>query len=158
MKTSFQGKSGAVEVTVTKDGDKWRATVDGREYLLEVSQGDNDAIVMQTQDQRRVPAYVVRAGDFHVWLGGRTHRIATAGGRARGAVSTDGALEAPMPGTILKISVQVGDTVAKNQVLLVVEAMKMEHAIRSPRAGTVSRVFFNEGDRVGQGDVLVELE
>ena len=64
----------------------------------------------------------------------------------------------PLPGTVIAVYVQVGETVGDGDVLMVVEAMKMEHKITSTTAATVTDVRFAVGDRVDQGDLLVALE
>ncbi len=69
-----------------------------------------------------------------------------------------GTVMAPMPGTVLSIKVKEGDEVEQGQVLLVLEAMKMENEITSPRGGTVKSINAAENDSVGSGDVLVVIE
>jgi len=64
----------------------------------------------------------------------------------------------PLPGTVIAVHVENGQTVSDGDVLMVVEAMKMEHKITSAGAATVSEVRFAVGDRVDQGDLLVALE
>lgn len=66
-------------------------------------------------------------------------------------------VEAPMPGTVLRINVKVGDTVSDGQALVVLEAMKMENDIVASQAGTVASINVNAGDSVNTGDVLVTL-
>jgi biotin carboxyl carrier protein len=66
-------------------------------------------------------------------------------------------IEAPMPGNILSVAVSVGDTVKKGQVLVVLEAMKMENEIVSPADGKVLAVGVTKGDAVNPGDLLVQL-
>ena len=66
-------------------------------------------------------------------------------------------IEAPMPGTVLKMNVKVGDTVAEGQAVAVLEAMKMENDIVAPSAGTVASVNVSVGDSINSGDVLVTL-
>lgn len=68
-----------------------------------------------------------------------------------------GTIIAPMPGTILKISVTKGDTVTKGQTLLVLEAMKMENEIQAPSDGVVQGLNVAEGASVNAGDVLIVL-
>jgi acetyl/propionyl-CoA carboxylase alpha subunit len=68
------------------------------------------------------------------------------------------ALTAPMPGTVIRVAVAPGDTVAPRQTLLVLEAMKMETPVVSPYEATVRAVHVEEGDRVAGGALLVELE
>jgi pyruvate carboxylase len=62
-----------------------------------------------------------------------------------------------MPGLVVAIKVKEGEKVQAGQVLLVMEAMKMENAVTAPFTGTVSRVFVREGDSIGEGDRLVEV-
>ena len=60
----------------------------------------------------------------------------------------------PMPGTILAVNVNVGDTVAEGQVLMILEAMKMENEIMAPKAGTVTSVAVQKGATVESGTLL----
>jgi propionyl-CoA carboxylase alpha chain len=70
----------------------------------------------------------------------------------------EGGLVAPMPGKVISVEVAAGDEVEAGQVLLIVEAMKMEHRIVAPRAGTVTDVRARPGDQVSGGDLLAVLE
>ena len=60
----------------------------------------------------------------------------------------------PMPGNILSVNVNVGDTVAEGQVLMILEAMKMENEIMAPKAGTVTSVAVQKGATVESGTLL----
>jgi 3-methylcrotonyl-CoA carboxylase alpha subunit len=80
-----------------------------------------------------------------------------ASGRRAGAAA-HGGMEAPMPGVITKVMVEVGAEVEKGQPLVALEAMKMEHMIRAPRAGKVKRIAASPGQMVQAGVALVELE
>jgi methylmalonyl-CoA carboxyltransferase small subunit len=64
----------------------------------------------------------------------------------------------PFAGTVSRISAQAGQTIQVNDVLLVLEAMKMETVITAPIAGKVSKINVNVGDAVQQGQVLAEFE
>jgi biotin carboxyl carrier protein len=64
----------------------------------------------------------------------------------------------PMPGRIVKVLVRAGETVAAQQGLIVVEAMKMENELRAPRAGRVTSVKVGEGTSVERGAVLIVME
>jgi 3-methylcrotonyl-CoA carboxylase alpha subunit len=77
-----------------------------------------------------------------------------------GPATTDAAgasLTAPMPGTVVRVSVSEGDEVEEGQLLLVLEAMKMEQSVRAPHAGRVSSLPYGEGDLVPGGAVLAEI-
>jgi pyruvate carboxylase subunit B len=68
-----------------------------------------------------------------------------------------GAVRAPMPGLVLRLEVEEGQTVLAGDGLLVLEAMKMENEIRSSEAGVVKRILVRAGQAVEKGAVLVEL-
>lgn len=66
-------------------------------------------------------------------------------------------IKAPMQGTIVKVNVKGGDAVKKGDVLVVLEAMKMENDIKAPADGTVASVAVSQGDTVATDDVLVSM-
>jgi len=72
-----------------------------------------------------------------------------------GAQLAEGALVAPLPGTVVKVAVAAGDLVAAGDTLVAIEAMKMEHEVRAPAAGTVAEVHVAPGDQVEAGRLLV---
>ena len=67
-------------------------------------------------------------------------------------------VEAPMAGKVLEIEVAVGDVIAEDDEIMVVEAMKMENQIFSTDAGTVKAILVKEGDQVTEGQGLLEVE
>ncbi len=68
------------------------------------------------------------------------------------------AVNAPMPGTILDVKANVGDTVAEGQVLMVLEALKMENDIVAPKAGKVASINVKKGDTVNSNDLLASIQ
>ncbi len=69
-----------------------------------------------------------------------------------------GSLHAPMPGKVIEVQVDVGDRVDPGQVLVVMEAMKMEHTLRAPAGGSVTEVRVTIGDQVGADEILVVVD
>ena len=67
-------------------------------------------------------------------------------------------VNSPMPGTILDVKVNVGDTVSDGQVLMILEAMKMENDIVAPVAGKIAAINVNKGDSVNSNDVLASIQ
>jgi 3-methylcrotonyl-CoA carboxylase alpha subunit len=87
------------------------------------------------------------------WMFARWRAAAVAAGGA-----ADGAILAPMPGRIIAVEVGAGDTVAKGQKLLTLEAMKMEHSLVAPFDGTVADLAATEGAQVTEGTILVRID
>ncbi len=67
-------------------------------------------------------------------------------------------VSAPMPGTVLDVKVSSGDSVSKGQVIMVLEAMKMENDIVAPCDGKVTSVLAKKGDTVNSGDTLATIQ
>ncbi len=87
----------------------------------------------------------------------KSKKPARAGGSS-GSGGGSGEVAAPMQGTIVKVNVEVGQTVAIGDSVVVLEAMKMENQIAADKAGKVTKVNVKQGDTVGSGDVLVVIE
>ncbi len=152
----------SAEASVTADARRFilhgdlsgELAVEPRGNALRVRLGDLD-----------VTGEVGREGDaWIVGLGDRRYRIepiapptAEAAAGAGGSGASDGSINAPMPGKIVKIAVRDGDTVEERALLVVLEAMKMEHRIEASAAATVKAVLVREGDVVAGGAPLVEL-
>jgi biotin carboxyl carrier protein len=113
-----------------------------------------------TRGTRRTIAFAVAGRETWVFLDGRTFVVSDAadGSRRRSRVDEQGALTAPMPATVLKINVAAGQPVKQNEVVMVLEAMKMELPIRSPRDGVVKAIRCEAGELVQPGTTLIELE
>ncbi len=112
-------------------------------------------------DGHRVKLDVVHEGP-EVWVFGPggpalLHVVDPLSGSA-GETAGGGHLAAPMPGTVVAVSVKAGDSVARGARLMVVEAMKMEHAIVAPADGIVAAVRFAVGDKVGEGEDVIDFE
>lgn len=86
----------------------------------------------------------------------RTKQIEALTGRGPKVVQS-GVVKAPMPGLVVRVEVQVGETVEAGAALVVVEAMKMENELRAPHRGVVEQVHVSAGDRVEKGASLVTL-
>jgi pyruvate carboxylase subunit B len=87
----------------------------------------------------------------------RTRHIRSLAGPGR-ARSGGGALKAPMPGLVIRVLVEPGQSVEAGQGVVVLEAMKMENELKAPAAGVVRAVRAEVGRAVEKGEVLVELE
>ena len=109
------------------------------------------------EDGSKAWAHVAKVGDvWWVHVLGHTLQFEVV---EPGASSSDdeGGLTAPMPGKILEVHVSVGQTVSSGDVLMVMEAMKMEHKIVAGSDGVVETILFKEGDQVPQGAELLTI-
>jgi 3-methylcrotonyl-CoA carboxylase alpha subunit len=110
---------------------------------------------------RRRLAFASSHGDATwVYLDGRVHVVPLESRASRGAGRQDDelAMAAPMPATVVAVNVVPGQPVAPGEVLIMLEAMKMEVAIKAPREGTVKSVACHAGELVQPGVPLVELD
>jgi biotin carboxyl carrier protein len=149
---------------------RWEVAVDGR--------------TIEIDSERLASVTPVEPGVYSVLLNGAIHEIrlletsqgirAEAGGRrftvevrdprdtSRGARAAMGSgrqnVAAPMPGKVVRVLVEVGNSVDAGQGLVVVEAMKMQNEMKASRAGRVIEIRARAGDTVGAGDTLVVLE
>ena len=106
----------------------------------------------------RVRVYGDEAGARSAGSGGARAPARRGRERERGTAVAEGTVAAPMQGTIVKVLVEVGQKVAADEAVCVLEAMKMESEIRPKRAGVVSEVLVEPGKTVRSGDPLVVLK
>ena len=83
--------------------------------------------------------------------------IAPAAASAATTGSAASAVHSPMPGVVFKLRVALGQKVAKDEELIVLEAMKMESPLYAPCAGTVASITVKEGDSVHEGQLLIQM-
>lgn len=132
------------------------AVLDGERVAVRSAEGGPAGLLLEVEGEpHRIRA--ARQGDrAFVWCDGEVFEFSRARPADRGG-SERADLRAPMPGRIRQTLVSEGEAVRRGQVLLILEAMKMEHAIRSPRDATVRRLPHRDGDLVETGTPLVEL-
>lgn len=135
------------EVDFHQVGDQpvYSLIVDGQSYDTHVYQ-ENDRWQVQIQGS----LYSAKVEDERE----KRLRAALGGGPAE---HDEFLLKAPMPGLIVSVPVEEGQSVEKGDVLLVLESMKMQNELKSPRAGTVSRVRVKSGDRVEQKETMLTV-
>jgi len=123
----------AAPQAVAQGPETYTVKLNGKAFVVEVSEGGEIADVQQ-QD-------------------GKETTQAAPAAPAPGGV----AIDAPLAGNIFKVNVKPGDVVASGDVVIILEAMKMETEVRAASDGTVSAVKVSEGDSVSVGDTLIEL-
>jgi 3-methylcrotonyl-CoA carboxylase alpha subunit len=98
-------------------------------------------------------------GRVHLWVSGEHYEFLIDDPRERefSASAATGGLTTPLPGVVVSVPVTIGQQVEAGAVLMVIEAMKMEHAITAPYAGSVTAIHFAPGERVPEASPLLEL-
>ena len=162
---------------------KLEIKIDGRTRTVELDRVDGGWRAHLDGQAVEVDPVEVTPGIYSILLGGRAYEVSVqalpepgtlsvlAGkeefaaevldprawrGRRHGALEAEGKQQilSPMPGKVVRILVQTGETVEAGQGLLVIEAMKMQNEIRSPKSGIVERLLAAEGQAVNAGEVL----
>jgi len=148
---------------LTGSRDSLDAACDGSRHRIgALSQrfGDGAATVEATVDGRSVRVAALLAGAVAYWQAEGSELAAVdlrLRGSARAAAASSGTLVAPMHGRVTEACVEAGATVAAGALLVVIEAMKMEHQIRAPHAGTIAALHVRAGDQVAVRQPLVEV-
>jgi len=129
---------------------KYKVTLNGRTYEVEVEAGK---AMLLDEYEAIAPAPAAAPAPVAAPVA-----AAPAPAAAPAAAPVAGeTVNAPMPGNILKVNVSAGQAVKEGEVLVILEAMKMENEIMAPRAGTVAQVLVQKGSTVDTGAVLVVL-
>jgi biotin carboxyl carrier protein len=144
-------------VDVLEDSPLHRVRADGRVFEI-ASDGHGS---LRVTAERSTTAWAVAADDVKwVFVDGRVFELVEVrpGDRARTTGhGHHGSLTAPMPATVRRVAVKVGDTVKRGDTLVILEAMKMELPVRASAAGTIRAVHCHEGELVQPGLVLIEI-
>ena len=128
----------------------YKVTLNGRTYEVEVEAGK--AMLIDEYEAIVPTAAPVAAAPVAAPAAAAPAPAAPAAAPVAGE-----AVNAPMPGNILKVNVTAGQAVKEGDVLVVLEAMKMENEIMAPKAGTVAQVLVSKGSTVDTGATLVVL-
>ena len=146
--------------------DDWILDVDGTEHELtwEVTSTadnqDNYEINLGLDGTLSKGKVVLNGEELYLYTQDGQTRLSIPDSLAHASEGDDvggGGLTAPMPGKVINIQVNVGDKVEQGQVLVVMEAMKMEHSITASTGGVVEEIFFAVGEQVTEGAELIQL-
>ncbi|MEB2333378.1 MAG: biotin/lipoyl-binding protein [Anaerolineaceae bacterium] len=161
MKTNFEHNSKTYSIDIVPSGKSHRATIEDKSVDIEILHAEDGKWSLLI-DGERVIAYVSSDGAKRwVTMDGRTFAL-TKQSRARksgsGGQHSAGELTAPMPGLVRSVNVAEGETVAKGQTLLALEAMKMEIRIHAPVDGVVKKLLVKQGQTVEREQNLIIIE
>ena len=150
----------AIEVRFTSIDHGFIAHYQGQEYPIQGQLLDAHLAQLNLNGKQSKLAFSIDAEHLTVFENGQTHKFAyvrpTYGNQD--AQQNEGNLKAPMPGVITQVLVEANAQVKKDDILLTLEAMKIEYAIRAPCDGVITSAYFQPGDQVKAGDELVEFQ
>ncbi|CZR07287.1 acetyl-CoA carboxylase biotin carboxyl carrier protein subunit [Trichococcus collinsii] len=126
---------------------KFKIAIDGKEYLVEMEE------IGGVQQPVQAPVAAAPAAP----VAAPAEQAAPAPTAAPVSAASGDAMTSPMPGTILRLLVNIGDEVKENQPLMILEAMKMENEVVANHAGKVAGIHVNQGQVVNAGDALITI-
>ncbi|MDZ7854407.1 MAG: sodium-extruding oxaloacetate decarboxylase subunit alpha [Halomonas sp.] len=134
-KGEADAKAVVAQDTAPSGPETYTVKVNGKQYVVEVAEGGEVGDIKEQKPSAAKPSSAA----------------------SEPAEPSGEAITAPLAGNIFKVNVREGDSVEDGDVVIILEAMKMETEVRAASAGTVSAVKVSEGDSVAVGDVLIEL-
>ncbi len=158
MFLKYEHNGNVYRVEVERDGDKYYLTYEGDMYTViatEIERGylkidlggrEIKCVVSETEDSK----YIFFNGEVF-----QVSPIALTGRKFDGKIGTadkDSDFKSPISGKVVKVEVEEGDEVSAGDVMMVIEAMKMEYLIKAPRGGVVEKVNFSPGDQIEIGE------
>lgn len=154
-----------IKLTLSKKDDNFQLIINevAHDFSWDAQVRSNGSVDLQVKLDSAITksTTVIKGQHIHVFENGNVHVFDTIEPGQYGESEGDaaqGGLTAPMPGKIITINVNAGDTVKSGDSLLIMEAMKMEHTIHAPADGVVEEVFFSVGDQVEDGAELISIK
>jgi len=157
---------GELVIEVPEDGKT--VVIDGQVHQVDMQDIGNRSLFSLLVDNRSYEVLIEEADDgYRVMLAGRLYsvqvrsrdrhslaKLATPPPLPKGRVE----IRAPMPGVVVSVAAQVGQSVSSGQALIILESMKMENEVRAPQDGVVQAVHVRAGEMVNSRQVLVVVE
>jgi 3-methylcrotonyl-CoA carboxylase alpha subunit len=165
VRLRYRANGREYEVEAERTGvDGLRLGLDGREASVAGPSFENGRLRAVVEGRPVVAGLAFDGLATLVSIGGESYRLSKPpppdvdGAGPAGTATTGASLTAPMPGTVVRLLVEEGDVVGEGQLLMILEAMKMEQPVAAPRAGRVVSLPHEEGALVPGGAVLAEME
>jgi len=148
------------ELSVSRNDQGWTLERGDDRYHVDGAWLDSDRLQLEIDGERIIVPVILKHQVIALCLRGQEwkFKLHVEGKDEDHTTDAQTKLVAPMPGSVIALQVAVGDTVQSGQVLMVLEAMKMEHSIVAFAEATVSEIFFGIGDQVKEGEELLSLE
>lgn len=143
-----------------QDDGRYRAKIGDREHVFAASAISKSGWLLQIANGQQLAYGIAEDNQRHVQVNGQQYTFEKQDARSRRRKKTSqagGTLSADMPGQVLEMRVATDDTVSSGDVLVILEAMKMEIRITAPHDGIVKKLYVSSGDTVDRGQTLLDL-
>lgn len=159
MFINYEHENHVYNVTVERKNNQFFVTYDNNEYTLKATEIKPGQLKIKIGN--RIIKCVISEGEENkfVFIDGnifKVKRIELTGQKK--SSKKESGLNSPISGTVVNVKIKAGDAVQNNDVLMVIEAMKMEYLIRAPFKGTIKKVNFKEKDQIEIGETTVDIE
>lgn len=116
------------------------------------------AAVISRDFLKRTYLIRIKSNTYEVKIGGPLDSLIKKMGYSSGSTKSIDSIKAPMPGIIIDLKVEKGQSVKKGDTLLILEAMKMENAITSPKDTVIDEIYVSTGDTVDKNKLLIDFK
>ncbi|MBN2066379.1 MAG: biotin/lipoyl-binding protein [Candidatus Thermoplasmatota archaeon] len=159
MFINYEHENHVYNVTVERRQKHYYIMYDNTEYTVEATELEKGHLKLQVGD--RTIKCVITEGEKekYVFVDGEVFKVRPVEltGKKKTRKKEEGDLTSPISGKVVAVKVKPGKKVKKGDVIMVIEAMKMEYLIRSPYVGTIKKVNFKEKDQIEIGQQTVEM-
>jgi 3-methylcrotonyl-CoA carboxylase alpha subunit len=159
MFINYEHENAVYNITIERRDNQFFITYDNNEYTVTAEELKPGQLKIQLGD--RVIKSVISEGEDkkYIFIDSNVYQVKRV--ELTGQIRTktkEGDLNSPISGTIVDVKVSEGSLVKKDDVIMVIEAMKMEYLIRAPYTGKVEKIFFTKNDQVEIGQLTAELK
>ena len=159
MFINYEHENNVYNVTIERKGEKYFITYDNSEYIAEAEEIKPGQLKIKIGN--KIIKSIITEGDKEkfVFVDGEVFKVKPVQltGMKKEKRKDEGDLSSPISGRVVSVKVKNGDSVKKGDILMVIEAMKMEYLIRAPYNGKIKKVFFKEKDQIEIGKQTIEI-
>ena len=161
MKTRFQHREENFEISIARKGDIFRSEINGIQQEFEILDSLPGQITIRVDGQPAIVHYAASRAGLWLSLHGCTYLLEKPAIHKRASIEENSKgfqVHAPMPAQVRSLQVAVGEQVEKGQVLMLLEAMKMEIRIKAPTAGKIFSLPVRPDQTVAKDQLLAAIE
>jgi 3-methylcrotonyl-CoA carboxylase alpha subunit len=159
MFINYEHEKHVYSVTVERRGNSFFVSYDNNEYSVTAEEVKPGQLKIKLGD--KVIKCVISEGEENkfIFIDGSVYKVKRVEltGQKK-TITKEGGLNSPISGTVVSVKAEEGTMVERGDVIMVIEAMKMEYLIRAPYAGRLKKINFKEKDQIEIGELTAEIE